>query len=37
MGLFLKRKLYHRLWMNKTRPIPEVVDEQKETYSRGCG
>jgi hypothetical protein len=23
--------------MNKTRPIPEVVDEQKETYTRGCG
>jgi hypothetical protein len=27
---------YKRLWMNKKRPIPEVVDEQKETYTRGC-
>ena len=23
--------------MNKKRPIPEVVDEQKVTYTRGCG
>jgi hypothetical protein len=22
--------------MNKKRPIPEVVDEQKETYARNC-
>jgi hypothetical protein len=22
--------------MNKKRPIPEVVDEKKEAYSRGC-
>jgi hypothetical protein len=23
--------------MNKKRPMPEVVDEKKEIYSRGCG
>jgi hypothetical protein len=23
----VKRYLYQRLWMNKKRPIPEVVDE----------
>jgi hypothetical protein len=23
--------------MNKKRPIPEVVDEKKETHTRGCG
>jgi hypothetical protein len=30
MGLFLfilKRDPYQKLWMNKKRPIPEVVDE----------
>jgi hypothetical protein len=33
----IKIHLYQRLWMNKKRPIPEVVDEKKEAYSRGCG
>jgi hypothetical protein len=39
MGLFysIKKDLFLRLWMNKKRPIPEVVDEKKEAYSRGCG
>jgi hypothetical protein len=42
MSLFLfihnlKRDLFDRLWMNKKRPIPEVVDEYKETHTRGCG
>jgi hypothetical protein len=23
--------------MNKKRPIPEVVNELKETHTRGCG
>jgi hypothetical protein len=22
--------------MNKKRPIPEVMDEKKNTYARGC-
>jgi hypothetical protein len=25
--------LFQRLWMNKKKPIPEVVDELKETSS----
>jgi hypothetical protein len=29
--------LFLRLWMNKKRPIPDVFDEKKEAYSRGCG
>ena len=33
----IKRDLYKRLWMNKKRPIPEVVDKYKETHTRGCG
>jgi hypothetical protein len=32
-----KRDLFQRLWMNKKRPIPEDVDEYKETNTRGCG
>jgi hypothetical protein len=32
-----KRELYQKLWMNKKRPIPEDVDELKETHNRGCG
>jgi hypothetical protein len=32
-----KKDLFLKLWMNKKRPIPEVVDEKKEAYSRGCG
>lgn len=25
--VYAKRDLYQRLWINKKRPIPEVVDE----------
>jgi hypothetical protein len=32
-----KKRPYQRFWMNKKRPIPEVVDDYKETYIRGCG
>jgi hypothetical protein len=31
-----KRDPYQRLLIKKKRPIPEVVDEWKETYDRGC-
>ena len=36
MNKRIKIHLYQRLWMNKKRPIPEVVDEKKEAYPRGC-
>jgi hypothetical protein len=32
-----KKRPYQRVWMNKKRHIPEVVDELKETHTRGCG
>jgi hypothetical protein len=33
----MKWNLFQELWINKKRTLTEVVDEKKETHTRGCG